>query len=102
MITFIHMHSLEDSYDVNGVHLKWNQLFAEVIPRVMHLPKLKPYTGGWANLRVQGSSVFGLKTSHVEIRAPFEDRPVMQLIYELAPITVTDERDLHTRFVEPL
>lgn len=96
------MQSLALSYEVHGIHLNWGHPFAEVIPQVAHILKLKSYPEGWANVRLRGSDIFDLKCAQMEIRAPFEDRQVMQVIYELAPITVVNEQGLHSRFIDRL
>jgi hypothetical protein len=88
-------------YDVNGQFIEWGKPFNEVARLLQKQNKFRPY-GGKPNIRCNGSEIFGLKTTEVNVRAPLEDKPVMQVVYELSPISPGFFGKLHTPFLKQL
>ncbi|SOD15113.1 hypothetical protein [Pedobacter xixiisoli] len=88
-------------YHINGLDIEWGKPLNEVRPLLKDMEELKPY-GGWPNRRGKCSSIFGLGATEFELRAPLEDRPVMQVIYQLAPLASATAGQLHLPYLEQL
>jgi hypothetical protein len=72
-------------FEIDGLKIEWGKPLSDVRSMLEDFEKFKPY-GGWPNIRCKCSSIFGLPTTEFEVRAPFEDRPVLQVQYKIAPI----------------
>ncbi|HEU4472798.1 MAG TPA: hypothetical protein VFR58_17005, partial [Flavisolibacter sp.] len=88
-------------YRIDELQIEWGRPFNEVATLLEDVKKFKPY-GGWPNIRCRCKNVFGLATTESEVRAPFEDRPVLQVQYELAPIKPGIFQKLHSPFMKQL
>jgi hypothetical protein len=88
-------------YEIDGLKIEWGKPLNEVRPMLEKFERFKPY-GGWPNIRCKSSSIFGLLTTESEIRAPFEDRPVLQVQYEMAPIKPGLFEKLHSPYLKQL
>lgn len=88
-------------YDIDGLKIEWGKSLNEVLPMLEGVEKFKPY-GGWPNIRCKCSSIFGLPAVEFEVRAPFEDRPVLQVQYEIAPIKPSFFERLHSPYLKQL
>lgn len=89
-------------FPVHSQTFDWGITFSEIQQQLSAEAQLIPYSGGWANLRLRGSSNFGLRVTEIEIRAPFPDRPVLQVQYHLSPLPSASEGELHTAYVKVL
>lgn len=76
--------------------------FEIVDPLLAHFEKIKSYPSGWANIRLKGKTIFGLQATEIEVRAPFIDRPVLQVNYFLAPAEPVTSDNIHEQFLNPL
>lgn len=72
-------------YEIGSLKIEWGKPLNEVRILLDKFEKFKPF-GGWPNIRCKCESAFGLVTTEFEVRAPFEDRPVLQVQYKIAPI----------------
>ena len=88
-------------YEINGLKINWGETFNKVATFLEPFEKLKPYEG-WANIRCKCKNIFGLAATEMEVRAPFPDRPVLQVQYELSPIKPTLFQKLHSPFINQL
>lgn len=88
-------------YQVDEIKIEWGKTLNDA--RLI-LEKQKTFTshGGWPNIRCRCLEIFGLQTTEVEIRAPFEDRPVMQVVYGIVPIKKGFFQELHSPYLEQL
>jgi len=75
--------------------------FNEVIENLEGKEKYKAY-GGWPNRRFKCKSIFGLKATEFEIRAPLSDRPILQINYELSPIEIRFYHKAHIPYLKKL
>lgn len=88
-------------YEIDGLKIEWGKPLNEVRPMLEDVEKFKPY-GGWPNIRGKCSGVFGLPATQFEVRAPLEDRPVLQVQYEVAPIKSGFLEKLHSPYFKQL
>lgn len=88
-------------FEIDEVKIEWGKPLHEVRPMLEHFEKYKPFDG-WANVRGKCSSIFGLPTTEFEVRAPFEDRPVLQVHFEIAPIKTEIFKKLHAPYMKQL
>lgn len=88
-------------YELDGLKIAWGKPFREVLPLLEHIDKFEPY-GGWPNIRCKCSRIFGLPATELGISAPFDDRPVLQATYELAPIQSGLFEKLHVPYFKQL
>lgn len=96
------MRAWTNAYPINNVVIPWGKTFGEVTPLLSGFGQLPSYPTGWANLHVKGTTIFGLNCPVIEIRAPFPDRPVLQVQYHLAPLSPVATGDLHSAYVQLL
>ncbi len=95
------MTSITQGFDIEGEHIIWGLPFKDVAKTLNKFSQYPPYQG-WSNLRCKCSEIYGLKTNEAEVRAPFEDRPIMQVIYQLASLGENSWGKLHTPYVRQL
>lgn len=95
------MTTIIQGFHIENVHITWGTLLKDAKDILSKLPQYPPY-GGWSNIRCACSSVFGLKSTMASIRAPFDDRPVMQVSYELVPSGDATWGKLHRWYVDQL
>jgi hypothetical protein len=88
-------------YEIDGLKIEWGKPLNEVRILLDRFEKFKPF-GGWPNIRCKCPNAFGLAATAFEVRAPFEDRPVIQVQYELAPIKSGFLEGLHIPYLEQL
>lgn len=88
-------------YEINGLNIEWGKPLNEVAPLLEKFEKFQPYEG-WANIRCRCFHIFGLAATECEIRAPFADRPVLQVQYELSPLKPGFLQQLHSPFISQL
>ncbi|MBL0315883.1 MAG: hypothetical protein IPP69_08925 [Flavobacteriales bacterium] len=88
-------------YEIDGLKIEWGKPLNDVRPMLEDFEKFKPY-GGWPNIRCKCSSIFGLPATEFEVRAPFEDRPVLQVQYEIAPIKPGFFKKQHSPYLTQL
>lgn len=88
-------------YEVDGLKIEWGKPLNEVRTMLENIEKFKPY-GGWPNVRCKCSGIFGLPATEFKVRAPFEDRPVLQVQYEIAPIKPGFLEKLHSPYLKQL
>lgn len=88
-------------YEIDGLAIEWGRPFNEVTTLLDGLEKFKPYEG-WANIRCKCTNIFGLAATECEVRAPFSDKPILQVQYELSPIKAGTFEKLHSPFVKQL
>lgn len=94
--------NIETTYfEIDRLKIEWGKTLNEVRPMLENIEQFESY-GGWPNIRYRCSSIFGLESTECEIRAPFEDRPVLQVHYELAPIKTGFFEKRHSPFLEQL
>lgn len=88
-------------YEIEGLKIEWGKPLNEVRVVLDKFEKFKPF-GGWPNIRCKCPNAFGLVTTEFEVRAPFEDRPVLQVQYEIAPIKSGFLERPHTPYLKQL
>lgn len=88
-------------YELDSLKIDWGKNFNEVSMLLEKFQKFKSYEG-WPNIRCKCKNIFGLATTEMEVRAPFVDRPVLQVQYELSPIKPSFFQRLHSPFVKQL
>lgn len=88
-------------YEIDGLKIEWGKPLSEVRPMLDKFEKFKPF-GGWPNIRCKCPNAFGLVTTEFEVRAPFEDRPILQVQYEIAPIKSGFLERLHAPYLKQL
>lgn len=88
-------------YEIDGLKIEWGKPLNEVRFLLDKFEKFEPF-GGWPNIRCKCPNAFGLVTTEFEVRAPFEDRPVLQVQYEIAPIKSGFLEKLHIPYLEQL
>jgi len=72
------------NFSVAGHKIAWGKTLTEVEAILRYEQPLSPY-GGWPNLRVKCKDAYGFPATEFEARAPAHSKPVMQVIFELAP-----------------
>jgi hypothetical protein len=88
-------------YEIDGLKIGWGKPLSEVRVMLEKFEKFKPF-GGWPNIRCKCHNAFGLVATEFEARAPFEDRPVLQVSYEIAPIKSGFLGRPHTPYLKQL
>jgi len=88
-------------YHIDEVKIEWGKTLSN-LRLLLDTKKQFNSHGGWPNIRCNCEEVFGLQTTEVQVRAPFEDRPVMQVIYEIVPIKKGFFHELHSPYLEQL
>ena len=88
-------------YEIDGLKIEWGKTFSEVATLLNGFDKFKPY-GGWPNIRCKCQNIFGLRSTEMEVRAPFTDRPVLQVTYQLSPIEKKFLQKIHSPFIKQL
>ena len=91
----------DKTYNAGGKIIEWGKTFDEVSILLKDFEKFKPY-GGRPNIRCKCSEIFGIVSHEFEVRAPAEDRPILQVQYELAPIQSKFWQRLHAPFLHQL
>ncbi len=94
--------SHENGFPINSQSFTWGIPFSAIKDQLASQPQLNPYPTGWANLRMRGNMQFGLQVSEIDIRAPFPERPVLQVHYHLAPLPPASEGEWHSAYVKIL
>lgn len=95
------MTTITQGFNIDKKYIKWGLLLKEAKDILSNVPQFSPYEG-WSNIRCKCSEIFGLKSTEANMRAPFDERPIMQVIYDLVP---TDDRiwgKLHLSYVAQL
>jgi len=87
-------------YHIDGIQIEWGKPLTEVREILEDIEEFNSY-GGWPNRRGKCLQAFGLSASEFELRAPHEDRPVMQVIYQIAPIASGDN-EIHLPYLTQL
>lgn len=95
------MTTITQGFNIEDEHIAWGTLLYDAKEILSKLPQYPPY-GGWSNIRCKCSSVFGLNSTMASIRAPFDDRPVMQVSYELVPSGDSTWGKLHLFYLAQL
>lgn len=95
------MSTIIQGFFIEEEHIAWGTLFKDTKDILSKFPQYPPY-GGWSNIRCACSEIVGLKSTVADIRAPFDDRPVMQVIYDLAPSGDTRWGKLHLFYLAQL
>ena len=90
-----------ESFQVNGRTVEWGKTLAEASSILHGFDQFKPF-GGWPNFRYRCNEILGLKATEAHVRAPFEDRPVLQVSYELQPLPVKLGEKLHHPYLNHL
>lgn len=94
--------NIDNSYfEIDNLKIKWGKPLNEVRKMLEEVDQFESY-GGWPNIRCRCSSIYGLASEECEIRAPFEDRPALQVHYEIAPITPGHLEKMHTPVLKQL
>ncbi|MCD9856759.1 hypothetical protein LUD75_18695 [Epilithonimonas sp. JDS] len=88
-------------FQIDRLKIEWGKTLNEVRPLLENIEQFKPY-GGWPNIRCSCLKIFGLAAIEAEVRAPFEDRPVLQVQYELSPIKSRFWQKQHVPYMEQL
>jgi hypothetical protein len=88
-------------YEINGLKIDWGKSLSEVRSILEGFEKFQPY-GGWPNIRCKCPEIFGLAATEVEVRAPYEDRPVLQVQYSIAPVNQGSFEMFHSPYLEQL
>jgi hypothetical protein len=88
-------------YEIDGLKIEWGKNFSEVSTLLERFQKFKSYEG-WSNIRCKCKNIFGLEATEMEVRAPFVDRPVLQVHYELSPMEPGFFQKIHSPFVKQL
>ncbi len=83
------------SFLIKGNKIAWGKTLAEV--ETILDEKLLTPNNGWANLSIECKEAYGFPAIEFEAYAPSLDRPVMQVIYELAPSS-RKRRSTHAEF----
>ena len=88
-------------FEIDHLKIEWGKPLNEVRSLLEDVEQFAPY-GGWPNIRCRCSSVYGLAAKECEIRAPFEDRPTLQVHYEIAPIPTVFFEKMNTPFLKQM
>src|SRR5205809_559532 len=88
-------------YEIDGLCIEWGRPYSEVTTLLERFEKFKSYEG-WENIRCKCTSIFGLAATECEVRAPFFNRPILQVQYELSPVKAGAFEKLHSPFVKQL
>lgn len=88
-------------FEIDRLKIEWGKTLNEIRPLLENIEQFKPY-GGWPNIRCRCSNIFGLAAIESEVRAPFEDRPVLQVQYEIAHIKYRFWQKQHLPYLEQL
>jgi hypothetical protein len=88
-------------FQVNGITVEWGKTLAEASSILHGIDQFKAF-GGWPNTRYKCNEILGLKATEVNIRAPFEDRPVLQVSYGLQPLPIKFWEKLHHPYLNHL
>ncbi len=88
-------------YEVDGLKIEWGKSLGEVRVLLAEVEPLAP-SGVWPEVRCRCSAIFGLEATEFIARAPFEDRPVLQVQYRLRPVKHALSENLHDPFLRPL
>lgn len=88
-------------FEINGIQVEWGRTLEQIRPLLDGFDPFKPY-GGWPSIRCKCERIFGLPANECNIRAPFEDRPVLQVIYQIAPIEPAPNTTLHQAYLQQL
>lgn len=88
-------------FEIDQLQIEWGKPLNAVRPLLENIQQFEAY-GGWPNIRCKCSSIFGLAATETEVRAPFEDKPVLQVQYELAPIQSGFFEKPHSPFLTAL
>lgn len=96
------MTNADQGFVINDRTFFWGESFQLVRDLVTVHEEYEASGRGWQLMRVKGTTMCGLGCTEIEIAAPFEDRPVMQVRYYLAPLPPASEGDLHSAYVKML
>lgn len=70
---------------VAGHKIAWGKTLTEVEAILCDEQSLSPYGGLWPNLRLRCKDAYSFPATEFNARAPARNKPVMQVIFELAP-----------------
>jgi hypothetical protein len=90
-----------DPIKIDNITMRWGDLYTDVAAKLRHKRQYAPYKG-WQNIRCDCHSIYGLKATEFEARAPIADRPVMQVSYRLAPLHSALSADAHAPYLAVL
>ena len=89
-------------YKIDNIHIEWGKTLDEVRPLLDNFEKFTPSNSSRTYIRCKCDEIFGLKTTECEIQAPFTDRPVMQVKYELLPVEPDFWESPHAPYLKQL
>lgn len=94
----------ENTYSVNGIDIEWGKTLEEVGSILQAVEKFKPREGfyGWPYIKFRCSEIFELDTNECDISAPYKDRPILRVTYQLKPIVPGFFESLHTPYMKHL
>ena len=88
-------------YVIDGLKIEWGKTFNEVAILLEWFDKFASY-GGWSNLRCKCRNIYGLPSTEMNVRAPFADKPIMQVSYELSPIPKKFLQKIYSPYIKQL
>ena len=98
----IHSMNIDTAYfEIDGLKIEWGTTLGSARTMVEDIKQFEP-VGGWPNVRCKCTGVYGLAANECEMRAPFEDRPILQVTYELAPIKAGFLEKRHSPYLKQL
>lgn len=94
----------ENTYSVNGIDIEWGKTLEEVGLLLDAAEKFSAREGfyGWPYLKFKCFEIFELAANDCDISAPYTDRPVLRVTYQLRPIEPGFFEKLHTPYINHL
>ena len=93
-----------DTYSINGVEIKWHKTFGEVNEALLQMERfdMSKIFSSWELRKFKCPEIFGMPTNECTINAPYNDRPVLWVDYQLKPMQLAPSDELHSPYIRHL
>lgn len=90
-----------DSININGIEFKWGMTFEQII-NVFKSENLSTGWSSWKSYEIECNEIANLKSLTCFFWGPSINRPIMQCSFELAPLKLETNEEVHTPYVRHL
>ncbi|MDE3235499.1 MAG: hypothetical protein KGO81_06050 [Bacteroidota bacterium] len=95
------MQTITQGFNIEDEHIKWGTLLKDAKDILRKFSQYPQYENR-GEVCCKCTEIFGLKSTVANLSAPLEERPVMQVSYELVPSRETRWGKLHLFYVDQL
>ncbi len=88
-------------FNIDNIDIKWGETLDDAQQKLVGLVKYKS-NERWDNIECRCNSIFELPCNMVTIRAPFNDRPVLSVSYQIQPLEIKWFEKLYSPYMRKI